>query len=181
MSLSRRAFTSGLALIPLAGGKSPSGPQITDPTAVGAPNASEWRAELFDEHQLETVAALAESIIPKTDTPGGREARVHQYLDRILAASPEAERTKFLEGLWWLDGYCLRHSAKPFTGLSSDDQVRILTQLYETSEPDLKSGTEFVHLAKTWTAKIYYSTDIGQQELNKNGRVPAHYTSGCSL
>jgi hypothetical protein len=183
MSLSRRAFASGLAIVPLVAGKPQSehrmSQEVNQASAPDAPSKPEWRPEFFDEHQLETVSAVAELIIPKTDTPGARDALVHQHLDHILAASPEADQTKFLEGLWWLDGYCLRSSAAPFAGLSFPDQMRILTHLYESSDPDLKPGTEFVHLAKTWTAKIYYSTQIGALELNKDGRVPAHYTSVC--
>ena len=138
-----------------------------------------WHAEFFDDHQVQTVAALAELIIPRTDTPGARDALVHQHLDHILAESPQSDRTKFLEGLWWLDGYCLQSSAKPFNDLPPAQQMEILVHLYESSEPDIQPGTEFVRLAKTWTAKIYYSTQIGVQELNKGGRVPSSYRSDC--
>ena len=39
------------------------------------------------------------------------------------------------------------------------------------------SGNDFFHRAKSMTAGIYYNTQIGYQELNKGGRVPA--TFGC--
>ncbi len=174
MSISRRAFTSGLAIVPLARTKVQSAQP--EPST-----ARESRPQFFDAHQLETVAAIAELIIPKTDTPGARDALVHQHLDRILAASPESEQTKFLTGLWWLDGYCLRSEAKPFQDVVPAQQMEILLRLYETSDPDLQPGTEFVQLAKTWTAKIYYSTQIGVQELNKGSRVPPVYTRPCNL
>jgi hypothetical protein len=180
MSLSRRAFTSGLALVPLAGAQSP----ITRPDVPATPSPvtfdiSEWRAQVFDDHQMETVAALTECIIPKTDTPGARDALVHQHLDHILSDSPEAARMKFLEGLWWLDGYCLQTEAKPFRDLTAVQQMQIISRLYNGSEPDVRPGTEFVQLAKTWTARIYYSTQAGEQELNKQGRVPSSYVSAC--
>jgi Gluconate 2-dehydrogenase subunit 3 len=179
MSVSRRAFATGLALVPLAGANSQPVPQTVESNSPVASDTSEWSAQVFDAHQLETVAVLAECIIPTTDTPGAREALVHKHLDHILAESPEAERTKFLEGLWWMDGYCLRTGAKPFKDLPPTEQMQIALKLYESSEPDLKPGTQFLHLAKTWTARIYYSTQIGVQELNKNGRVPPSYISGC--
>ena len=179
MSLSRRAFTTGLAAVPLVKGKAQSGKPLTGASQTENPGNAEWHAQVFDDHQLETVAMLVDLIIPKTDTPGARDALVQQHLDHILSESPEPVRAKFLEGLWWLDGYCLQSTAKPFKNLSSADQMTTLLHLYDNSDPQLQPGTAFVHLAKAWTAKIYYSTHIGEQELNKGGRVPSHYSSMC--
>jgi gluconate 2-dehydrogenase gamma chain len=181
MNISRRAFATGLAGVPLLNGQTQSGKPLTLPAAAESPGASEWHARVFDDHQLETVAILVDLIIPKTDTPGARDALVQQHLDNILSESPEPVRTTFLEGLWWLDGYCLKSAAKPFKDLSSDDQMAALLHLYGSSDPDLQPGTQFVRLARTWTAKIYYSTQTGEQELNKGGHVPSQYSSDCSV
>jgi hypothetical protein len=78
-----------------------------------------------------------------------------------------------------LDGYCLQSAGKPFKDVPPVQQTQILLSLCESAEPDLKTGTEFVQLAKTWTARIYYSTQIGEQELNKGGRVPPKYAGAC--
>jgi gluconate 2-dehydrogenase gamma chain len=177
MSLSRRAFAGGLALTPLVKAKQQT--EHSAPVATDAQPSGE-SPRFFDSHQLETVAVVAELIIPQTDTRGARAAMVHEHLDRILALSPEAARTKFLEGLWWLDGYALRSGGKPFKDVAPTQQAEILTKLYDSSDADLRPGRDFVVLAKNWTAKIYYSTEIGQQELNKGGRVPEKYNSYCS-
>src|SRR3989442_15534589 len=39
----------------------------------------------LNAHQNETVATIAELIIPKTDTPGAREAGVPAFIDVMLA------------------------------------------------------------------------------------------------
>ncbi|HVO98071.1 MAG TPA: hypothetical protein VMT15_08385 [Bryobacteraceae bacterium] len=39
-------------------------------------------------------------------------------------------------------------------------------------------GRDFFQLAKSVTSNLYYNTQIGYQELNKGGRVPA--SIGCS-
>lgn len=173
MSLSRRAFTTGVALTPLLKGK----PVAAQPEQHAG--SQPWQPRVFDDHQLATVAVLAELIIPTTDTPGAREALVHQHLDDILAVSPETARNQFLEGLWWLDGHSLRLEAKPFKDVAPEKQMQMLVALYDTSDPDLQPGREFVHAMKTWTAKVYYSTEIGQRELNKGGRVPSSYAGAC--
>src|SRR6266436_1849042 len=49
-------------------------------------------------HLNDTVMAMIDQIIPATDTPGAKGARVNEFIDVILSewATPE-ERTHFLE------------------------------------------------------------------------------------
>src|SRR3989442_5510883 len=54
----------------------------------------------LDPHPAETVATIAEMIIPQTDTPGARAAHVPEVIDLILAAWFAADdRARFLAGL----------------------------------------------------------------------------------
>ncbi len=144
--------------------------------AKNAPAA--WAPQVFDGHQNETVIALTELIIPKTDTPGAKEALVNRHLDKLLADGPEAQRAAFIDGLNWLDGYALARHQKPFVACSPTEQTALLQSLSEGADPNLAPGRQFFRLAKGWTANIYYKTAIGFEELNKGGRVPKSY--GCT-
>src|SRR6266702_8159443 len=55
-------------------------------------------------HLNDTVVAMIDQIIPATDTPGAKGARVNEFIDVILTewATPE-ERTHFLEVLAGID------------------------------------------------------------------------------
>ena len=183
MSLSRRAFTLGLGASSLVGSAEGADSKRRQPVEAAdeSKNSEAWQPKFFDPHQFETVAALSELIIPATDTPGAREAQVARYLDRILADSPEAARTAFLEGLWWADGYCLRLEGKPFKDLSDHQQTRIFLALFHSADPALETGRAFVRSMKDWTTKIYYSTEIGDRELNKNGHTPSTYAQSCGF
>jgi hypothetical protein len=150
--------------------------------AVAAPGSAlaqvsttpDWKPELFDAHQNETVVVLSELIIPATDTPGAKAALVNRWMDRLLAAGPQPQRDDFLSGLGWLDGVSIDKHAKPFTRLTEAEQVAILKDLDGGSGP----GTQFFRMAKTLTSRIYYATEIGMRELNKGGRVPS--TLACT-
>ncbi|MDX2154699.1 MAG: gluconate 2-dehydrogenase subunit 3 family protein [Bryobacteraceae bacterium] len=136
-----------------------------------------WTPQVFDAHQNETVVALTELIIPATDTPGAKAALVNRYIDLLLADGPAPQREAFLSGLAWLDGYAMKQHSKPFVRCTAAEQTAMLETLDAARGGDLATGARFFRMAKGMTARIYYSTQIGFDELNKGGRVPA--TFGC--
>jgi hypothetical protein len=140
-----------------------------------AASASGWKPAVFDEHQNETVVALTELIIPATDTPGARQAEVNRHIDRWLAAAPVEDKVEFLEGLAWLDGFSIRKHQKPFRNCSPAEQTAMLEALDAGDDPLNSAGERFFRRAKSVTAAIYYSTEIGFRELNKGNRVPSTF------
>jgi hypothetical protein len=131
-----------------------------------------WKPLLFDAHQNDTVAALADLIIPATDTPGAKAAGVNRYIDLLLNDGPVEQRNEFLAGLAYLDGQAIAKHGQPFVKCTAAQQTAILTDFDKGSGP----GSRFFRMAKMMTSRIYYSTEIGTKELNKGG-IPASY--GC--
>jgi len=133
----------------------------------------DWRPSVLDDHQNETVIVLTELIIPATDTPGAKAASVNRYIALFLRDGEAGQRERFIAGLNWLDGNALRQHGHPFVGLAPAQQTAMLTVMSQDGP-----GREFFRSMKALTARIYYNTQIGFQELNKGGRVPK--TFGCS-
>src|SRR5689334_14169573 len=84
------------------------------------PDKPDWKPQVFDDHQSQTVIVLTDRIIPATDTPGAKAANASRYIDLYLADGPDSERTRFLDGLSWLDGHAIATYAHPFIGCTSD-------------------------------------------------------------
>src|SRR5256714_15606956 len=84
--------------------------------------------QVLDPHQSETVATIAELIIPATDTPGARAAQVHRFIDLLLAEwAPDDDRKQFLEGLADVDARARAASAADFLGATEAQRSTILT------------------------------------------------------
>ena len=60
----------------------------------------------FVEDQKELIAALAETIIPATDTPGAKEVGVGDFIIKIIRdCSPVKTQNNFIDGLKDLHAY----------------------------------------------------------------------------
>lgn len=94
--------------------------QLAPTTALRALNA----------HQNAMVTVMAELIIPATDTPGAKAARVNEFIDLMLAEwYPEKDRARFLAGLGDVDARSRVLFGKDFVDCAENQQVEILTAL----------------------------------------------------
>jgi hypothetical protein len=137
--------------------------------------ATSWKPSLFDAHQAETVVTLSDLIIPATDTPGAKAARVIEYIDVLLNDGPAERRNAFLSGLGWLDGYAIRTHGRPFVRCNQEQQIAMLKALDGAREGDMAPGGSFFSHMKGLTVSGYYTSKIGIDELNKGGRVPGTF------
>ncbi len=133
-------------------------------------------------HLNDTVVAMIDLIIPETDTPGAKGARVNEFIDIILTewATPE-ERQHFLEGLAGVDEQCGELFGKDFVAASPAQRTTLLRAMddaaradWETShhgsappeERDTQLKGNFWTVFKGITIHGYYTSEIGfTQEL----------------
>jgi gluconate 2-dehydrogenase gamma chain len=93
----------------------------------------------LDAHQHATVAAMADLIIPRTNTPGALDARVPEFIDLILSDwSDERSRTSFLHGLTAVDELSRQSFSKDFVVSSPHQQAEILRLLGEEMARDAR-------------------------------------------
>jgi hypothetical protein len=134
----------------------------------------------LDPHQNETVATIAELIIPKTDTPGAREAGVPAFIDVMLAEwGDDDQRKVFTAGLANVDERSRALFGKDFIASSAEQQVQILTDLDAELARlrDTKSDTSknFFQGVKWLTLTGYYTSEVGATTEQHFRIVPGRY------
>lgn len=150
------------AVVPFLSGFHPSVP----------PQEGEWKPRFFQDSEVETVAGIAERILPQTDTPGARQALVHQYIDFVLSRSEAPAAERFREGLQGLDERCGALFGEPFAKLETARQDEILTGIEESP---------FFHEVKRLTVDGYYRSEVGmKQELGFEGNAFLAEFEGCT-
>ncbi len=120
--------------------------------------------------RYELVATLAERILPATDTPGAREARVHEFIDTMLSEwYEEEERARFMEGLSSLNERAKAMAGREFLTLTEQDQRAVLVDLDSEAYGDAPNeSAAFIRDLKALTLLGYYTSKVGgTQELRQ--------------
>ena len=112
------------------------GGTLSAPTILGvlagcrADTSTAWVPRTLTPHEHDTVEAIAEIIIPTTDTPGARDAGVGRFVDALFSDyySP-ADRKRFLIGLNRVDALAKRTHGRAFTDLPADQQTAMVLEM----------------------------------------------------
>lgn len=141
------------------------------------PGAS-WTPRALSPLQGETVAVVAEHIIPETDTPGARAVGVHEFIDTMLAEYyGEAERAQFAAGLEDLDRRSHALHDVNFLAAGADQQRALLVALDRESHA-APPGPSFFRMMKELTLLGYYTSEAGATRELRYEQVPGRY-EGC--
>jgi len=132
--------------------------------------------QLFNEHELETIAVLSEVILPPKDPFGGPiEADVPNFIEFVGKDMPKLQNT-LLGGLMWLDHESISAFGTEFKSTPIEQQKTLLDPIaYYDPEIPMKEqslGIQFFSLMRNLTLTGYYTSKIGIQELGYKGNTP---------
>jgi hypothetical protein len=146
-------------------------------------------------HLNDTVVAMIDQIIPATDTPGAKGARVNEFIDLILTewATPE-ERKNFLDGLAGIDKQSQGLYGKNFSDSTPEQQLTQLRAMDDAvmtnrsvrprhgntvPKPDSQLEGNFWEVFKRITIHGYYTSEVGFKEELKLEIIPGAQ-HGCN-
>lgn len=134
------------------------------------------RLVLTDE-QDDLVNAIADTIIPQTDTPGASQVQVSQFIDLLLQDVFEEDvRDEFLAGLIAFDKECKSVTGKMFTALTKENQANYLEKIdMEVMGKEYGDKVPFYYTFKLLTVNVYFSTEEGVKQNLDYVPIPGAY------
>ena len=120
------------------------------------------RFAFFTPEQAAEVEAMAAQIIPTDSTPGAREARVINFIDRALVTFEQDAKPQYTQGLKELETQTkqLVPSATKFSALTSEQQIQVLTAMEKSP---------FFNLVRTHTVTGFFASPVHGGNANKVG------------
>lgn len=133
------------------------------------------RAEtFFDEHEMKTIAVLADIIIPADAVSGSAtDAEVPAFIEFIVKDIP-SHQVPMRGGLKWLDIQCLNFYQKAFLACSKEQQVEMVSKIAYPAKaaPEMTQGVVFFNRMRNLTASGFYTSKIGIKDIGYVGNVP---------
>jgi hypothetical protein len=94
------------------------------------PEGAGWTPRTLSPEQRETVLIMGEIILPTTDTPGARAARVDRFIDAMLSDYyTETDRRRFLAGLERVEARAKEAFGARFGALPAERQLVLVQAL----------------------------------------------------
>jgi hypothetical protein len=156
-----------------------------------------YKLRTLSPQQNAQVVAMIDLIIPVTDTPGAKAARVNEFIDVILTDwAVESERQAFLAGLAGVDQQSNALFGKNFTDASVEQQTTLLRSIDDAAmaghanrtrvrhgntipeDRDKQLQGNFWDVFKGITIHGYYTSEIGFTQEEHLQIIPGAY-HGC--
>jgi gluconate 2-dehydrogenase gamma chain len=130
--------------------------------------------KFFTDHEMATLAILADIIIPRDEVSGSAtDAKVPEFIEFIVKDMPE-HKVPMRGGLRWLDLQCMKRHNNAFSDCSSQQQLELVEEIAwpEKAKPDVLQGSAFFNLIRDLTATGFYTSQIGIKDIGYAGNHP---------
>jgi Gluconate 2-dehydrogenase subunit 3 len=148
----------------------------------------------LNSHQNATVTAIADLIIPRTETPGAADIGVNHFIDLVLTEwYTEEERNRFLDGLADVDARTQASFGKQFIECAAIQQSEIMMALGEQMTKEANAvrfgrryrgsppnpDKNFYYMVRSLTLIAYYTSEEGATKELGFEVIPARH-DGCA-
>lgn len=147
--------------------------------------SSETENDLFDKAKIDLMNEIGETILPKTVTPGARDANVGAFMAICVKdCYTPADQQMFLSGLAEVDQLAKDSYGKEFIQISSQQKNDLLNQLLKESKTynSQKKAGEPAHyfgMFKELTLFGFMTSEVGATKFLKYNPAPGRF-DGCT-
>lgn len=146
-----------------------------------ADKKEDWVPSFFTTDQIDVLAEAAERIIPKTDTPGAKDAFVHRYIDEAVKNNyKEEDQEKFKDGIALFDVLSQEQFNKKFVEISDKEKDQILQRMVDASKNKNESGLvgQIFPQLKSLVVAGFFTSEIGATKVLIYDPIPGPF-QGC--
>ena len=178
LRLHRREVIQSLIALSAVGGLAACGASEDSPPES---NSNSVAPGYFHASEMALIAAIAQTIIPQTETAGAVEAGVPDTLQSLATDWGDAEYQQYWrEGLAALGAALISSEGTPFENMSPDQQATAL-QVYDAGVFSEETDDQFYRDFKETVVEAYYMSEPGATEELAYEPVPGDWIACAPL
>lgn len=133
----------------------------------------DWNPVFFTQEQAFVISEVAEIIIPKTDTPGAKDAGVPSFIEQMVSqAYSQENRDKFMADL---DAFM---KESDFLNLSVEKKTEYVVAQHDKAIQEKAQQRPFILTMKELTLLGFFTSKPGATGVLQYEPVPGKY-EGC--
>ncbi len=132
------------------------------------------------ETQESLLKSLVETLIPKTDTPGGLDLKLDEFVWVMVDdCLPKDEQDSFMNGLSAFESTYKKFSGNSFQGSEQEQRALIMSQMAdENSNKELPQDViRFIEISKSYAVLGFMRSEYLMTEVMPYSLVPGKYPS----
>ena len=143
-----------------------------------------FKPVFLNPDQAAIIAEVAEIIIPKTDTPGAKDAGVPAFIDLMVKdCYPQVDQERFTSGIADLDAAASKAYSNSFLDCTPEQQQELVTLQHKEALAAVKSAEPpkdkpFILMVKELTVLGFFTSEPGATQVLSFTAVPGSY-QGC--
>lgn len=147
-------------------------------SAKDVPAAAGWTPKFFQGDEAKIVTAIADIIIPRTDTSGALDANVPAFIDSMMAdVYAKDAQDRFHAGCTEFEA-AAKAGGKGFLDQDRAAQTAVVKQALEAAVAADQQARPFILVARELTLLGFYTSRVGITENMEYQAVPTAY-HGC--
>lgn len=172
------------------------GGAISAPAVLGLLNGctakqeASWQPVFLSKEQGALVSEVAEIMIPRTATPGAKDAGVPAFIDTMLKdVYAQEDRERYVEGLKAFDDAARTAYSKPFVELSKVQQTELVRKVHDEAvavelaydPPPTTQRRPFILMTKELSLLGFFTSKPGATQVLQYVAVPGSYQACIPL
>lgn len=148
---------------------------------LGINTAMAQQPLFFDPKTIDLLNEIGETILPKTKTPGAKEAQVGQFMDIMVKDCYTKEHQLiFQEGIKLLEAESKATSGKSFMESSQQERTKLLIKLDAeqkayTEKKKPKDPPHYFRMMKELTLLGFFTSEVGSTKALRYVETPGRF------
>ena len=194
--MNRREFLQCAAILVSGTSASQLGFTLSEEQQVylaSAPDYNKGKVNYLTPAQRKIIAAMAEVVIPRTDTPGAIDAGVPNFIELMASGwFNEQESAIFSAGIKAMEEQVPSVYGKPFDQLDAAQQLEIMEELeaqasdsswyeYGNVQREFISDAPFICQVKELTIWGFFTSEVGSTQVLRYEPMPMAFDGNTPL